>query len=83
MTTREKVMAIIDAMSDAELEVEYRHLVAATRTRPTEAEFEASLARVDAIRAQVKGPVDAVALVREGRDELAERGPLSDECRRL
>ena len=37
-------------------------------------ELELARLRADAIRAQVRGPVDAVALVREGRDELAQRG---------
>lgn len=32
-----------------------------------------ALDALDAVRAQVRGPVDAVALVREGREELARR----------
>jgi len=35
--------------------------------------MRAALAALSAIRAQVKGPVDAIRLVREGREELERR----------
>jgi len=73
MTTREKVIQIIDRMSDAEIEAEYARLVEATKPVSDE-EFEEILAGLDEVRSWIRKPVDAVALVREGRDELAERG---------
>jgi hypothetical protein len=73
MTTREKVIQIIDRMSDAEIEAEYaRHLGATNQI--SDEEFEEILTGLAEIRSRHRKPLDAVALDREGRDELAERG---------
>ena len=73
MTTREKVIQIIDRMSDAEIEAEYARLLEA-RKQISDEEFEEILAGLADVRSRLRKPLDAVALVREGRDELAERG---------
>lgn len=50
-----------------------RESLAETRGVGTADRTRAALAGLAAIRAQVRGPVDAVALVQEGRDQLERR----------
>lgn len=42
-------------------------------------DLESVLADLASVRSRVGGPVDAVALVREGRQELEQRGVANDE----
>ena len=74
MTTREKVLAIIDRMSEQELEAEYERLRPKRLSDLSGAEWDEMTRGLDEIRAHVRVPLDAVKLVRASRDELAQRG---------
>jgi hypothetical protein len=45
----------------------------AAELAPTEFDWDAALSELAKVRARVRGDVDAVAIVREGRDELERR----------
>jgi hypothetical protein len=74
MTTREKLIDIIQGMSEAELEAEYAHLRRAAG-RPADGEdfFEDALEALAGISRRVDVSTDATRLVREERDRLAGR----------
>ncbi len=72
MTTREKVIEIIQGMSEAELEAEYTHLRQATG-QPVGNEFEDALDALAGISGRVSVSTDAAKLVRDERDWLAGR----------
>ena len=72
MTTREKVIEIIQGMSEAELEAEYTHLRQATG-QPADDEFDDALDALAAISGRVNVSTDAAQLVRDERDWLARR----------
>lgn len=59
-----------DALADELLAAE---LLAAELT-PVQADLDGILADLAKIRGRIRGPVDAVAVVREGREELERRG---------
>gem|GEM_PF-1760333 len=46
----------------------------AAELAPASSDLESILADLADVRSRVRGPVDAVALVREGREELEQRG---------
>jgi hypothetical protein len=46
----------------------------AAELAPASSDLEAILVDLADIRGRVRGPVDAVAVVREGREELEQRG---------
>lgn len=72
MTTREKVIEIIQGMSEAELEAEYTHLRQATG-QPANDEFEDALDALAGISRRVSVSTAAAKLVRDERDWLAGR----------
>lgn len=72
MTTREKVIEIIQGMSESELEAEYTHLRQATG-QPASDEFEEALEALAGISRRVNVSTDATQLVRDERDWFAGR----------
>lgn len=75
MTTREKVIEIIQGMSEGELEAEYTHLRQATSRSAAGDEFEDALEALAGISRRVRVPTEATQLVRDERDWLAGRVP--------
>lgn len=72
MTTREKVIAIIDGMSEAELRAEHERLERATR-RASDAEFQRTLDDVREFREELRSSSDATQLIRDEREWHANR----------
>lgn len=74
MTTREKVTAIIDPMSEAELQAQYEHLTEATEPEISDEELDRIFGGLERVWSKVRQPVDAVQLIRDIRDDEADRG---------
>lgn len=74
MAIREEVIRIINGMSEAELQAEYRHLTQ-SRDQPRVDEFEAAVEALVSFSRQVSVSTDSVKLVRNERDWLASRVP--------
>lgn len=75
MAIREEVIRIINGMSEAELEAEYKHLTQATDQPAADDEFEAAVEALASFSRQVSVSTDSVTLVRDERDWLANRVP--------
>lgn len=83
MATRDRIIHVTpDAYDRLEREAGRRgvlpdaladELLAAELT-PVQADLDGILADLAKIRGRIRGPVDAVAVVREGREELERRG---------
>jgi hypothetical protein len=73
MTTREKVIEIIDRLSEAELEAEYAHLREALAQTSAGHDFDEALEALAAISERVNLSTDAAQLIRDERDWLADR----------
>jgi molybdenum cofactor biosynthesis enzyme MoaA len=73
MTTREKVLELIQSMSEAELVAEYAHLRQTTGRPAVGDGFEEALDALAGIGQRVSVTTDAVQLVRDERDWLAGR----------
>jgi hypothetical protein len=74
MTTREKVIAIIDSMSETELRAEHERLERANR-HVSEAEFEQMLYDVREFREELNTTDDITQLIRDEREWHASRWP--------
>jgi hypothetical protein len=83
MATRDRVIHVTPASYDRLAREAGRRGVApdaladqllAVELAPTEFDLERTLADLAEIRGRMRGSDDAVALVREGRDELERRG---------
>jgi hypothetical protein len=73
MTTHEKLIQLIDGMSEADLEEEYARLKDRTPRRLTDAEFEAALEDARKLSEQLNLQIDVVQLIRDERDWHANR----------
>jgi hypothetical protein len=83
MATRDRVVHLTpDAYARLEREAGRRGVppdaladeLLAAELAPAHSDLESILAELAEIRSRVRGPVDAVAVVREGREELERRG---------
>lgn len=83
MATRDRVIHVTpDAYDRLEREAGRRGVqpdaladeLLAAELAPASSDLESILADLSEIRGRVRGPVDAVAVVREGREELEQRG---------
>lgn len=74
MTTREKVIAIIDGMTETELQAEHERLERATR-HTSDAEFQRTLEDVREFREELRSSSDIVQLIRDEREWHASRYP--------
>jgi len=68
MTTREKVIQLIDGMSDKELEAEYERLLQASAKQAVDDEFEAALQGARERSERLNLSIDVAQLIREERD---------------
>jgi hypothetical protein len=73
MTTREKVIQLIDGMSDKELEAEYERLLQASAKQAVDDEFEAALQGARERSERLNLSIDVAQLIREERDWHAGR----------
>ncbi len=83
MATRDRIIHVTpDAYDRLEREAGRRGVqpdkladeLLAAELAPASSDLEAILVDLANIRGRVRGPVDAVAVVREGREELEQRG---------
>lgn len=83
MATRDRIIHVTpDAYDRLEREAGRRGVqpdklaeeLLAAELAPANSDLEAILTDLADIRSRVRGPVDAVAVVREGREELEQRG---------
>jgi hypothetical protein len=79
MATRDRVIHVTpDAYDRLEREAGRRGVqpdeLLAAELAPASSDLEGILADLADVRSRVRGPVDAVAVVREGRQELEQRG---------
>lgn len=83
MATRDRIVHVTpDAYDRLEREAGRRGVqpdkladeLLAAELAPASSDLEAILTDLADIRGRVRGPVDAVAVVREGREELEQRG---------
>ncbi len=83
MATRDRIVHVTpDAYDRLEREAGRRGVqpdkladeLLAAELAPASSDLEAILADLADVRGRVRGPVDAVAVVREGREELEQRG---------
>lgn len=73
MTTREKVMALIDGMSDSQLEAAYPRLEEAAKTPMSDTQFQDVIDRIAEFRKGLGDIPDAAQLIRDERDWHANR----------
>jgi hypothetical protein len=74
MTTREKLIAIIDGMSETELRAEHDRLERASR-RASDEEFQRTLDDVREFREELFSSSDITQLIRDEREWHASRVP--------
>ncbi len=76
MTTREKVISLLNDLSQEQLEAEYEHLLTVSKPAAvTDAEFAEGLDRLVALSERLNVSTDATQLIRDERDWLANRVP--------
>lgn len=73
MTTREKVMALVDQMSESQLEAAYPRLQDAAKSPMSDAEFQQLQARISEFRKGLGDVPDATQLIRDEREWHATR----------